>query len=53
VYEEELPVTGAAITVGGITFDTWWIALVGVSMVVGGMILARVARRVRAAAAGQ
>lgn len=46
MYEEELPLTAAAVAAGGVVFDTWWIAVVGVSLVVVGTVLSRMARRV-------
>ncbi|MGI5216200.1 hypothetical protein [Plantactinospora sp. CA-290183] len=47
MYEEELPLTGAVLAAGGATFDTWWIAIAGVTLVVTATTLVRLARRVR------
>lgn len=46
MYEEELPLTAAAVTVGGLVFNTWWIAVAGVSLVITGTVLARLGRRI-------
>lgn len=45
MYEEELPLTGAAVTIGGVAFNTWWIAVAGVAIVVAGTTLTRISRR--------
>ncbi len=50
MYEEELPLTGAAIAIGGVAFSTWWIAAGGAALVVVGTIFARLGRRRRAGA---
>jgi type IV secretory pathway TrbD component len=47
MYEEELPLTGTVVALGGVAFDTWWIAVFGVMLVLVGTVLARVGRRVR------
>ena len=45
MYEEELPVTGMVVAVGGLAFNTWWIAVAGAAVVIVGTALARGNRR--------
>ena len=43
-YEEQLAMTGAVLSIGGITLNVMTVALIGVGMFVTGILLTRLAR---------
>lgn len=48
MYEESLAATGiGSIAIGTLIVDVWWVAAIGVALVVAGVVAARVAARRR------